>query len=406
MALKDIVDVRVEFGLGPASEPGSLWDTALWDIGTWASSTIQWTDFTTLCLGVDTKTGKQAYLRRSRAGTATFTMDNTDGLFIPGAELPGFLNLRPGRYARLTAKLPASAAWIPLWFGRIDSIDNSNDEANLISRIRCTDAFGELAVSERVPITAVGAGETADARINRVLDYFDWPADARDIQASTFTLQETTMETDALELMQLARDSSGGDLWMGANGDVIYRPRGWLPVDVTWELGSAGGVPLLDADTEWSIQRVVNSSIFGRVGVGGGFEQTSSASVNIYGLRTVTNTALICDNDPDVITLGADVINKNQWDRIVVLSADVSVEDEASAVFATDVQIGDLIQVTVSSMFGTTNAYLANVISISDMLTPTGWVVSVGLDDSEILNQYGSFSRDEYDDAFHLGGTE
>ena len=172
MALVDLLDISVQFGLGPAGVAGSLWDSAKWDEGTWSTSDIQWTEMTALCHGFSFKGGKQAYLKRYRTGAATLDMDNTQGWFVPqgGQEPPGFLRLTPGRYVRIlarrhkepepaidvpipdgyswfdqqgnpwqahgtgmTAHRPAEASlpWQPLWFGRIDTIDNTHRQGDL-----------------------------------------------------------------------------------------------------------------------------------------------------------------------------------------------------------------------------------------------------------------------------------
>lgn len=127
MALSDLIEFRIEFGLG--SLPGTgVYGTSLYGTGTYGASgegQIQWTDMTQLCHGFTTKTGKnltQAILKRFRTGSAIFTMDNTTGVFVPGSQsIPGFLQLRPGRHVRILARpswystecdpLPADTTW-------------------------------------------------------------------------------------------------------------------------------------------------------------------------------------------------------------------------------------------------------------------------------------------------------
>jgi len=116
MALSDLIEFRVEFGLG--SLPGTgVYGTSLYGTGTYGASgegSIQWTDFTQLCHSLTTKTGKnlsQPLLKRFRTGTAIFSMDNTTGAFVPGSPtIPGFLQLRPGRHARILAR--------PSWYSQ------------------------------------------------------------------------------------------------------------------------------------------------------------------------------------------------------------------------------------------------------------------------------------------------
>jgi len=62
------------------------------------------------------------------------------------------------------------------------------------------------------------------------------------------------------------------------------------------------------------------------------------------------------------------------------------------------------LQITTDTIWGWSQTYLCNCIAISDDVTPEGWVMSLGLQDAIVPNQYGDYSRDEYSSAFHLGG--
>ena len=444
MALSDLIDIRVEFGLGPAAG-GSLWGSALWGTDTWSSSDIQWTDLTSLVESFNDKTGKQAYLKRSRTGTATFVMDNTRGWFTPdaGVHPPGFLRIRPGRYVRILARpvtdyvppsdtpIPDGTTWVdqmgrtwtahgtglilhddgtpalpfePIWFGRIDTIDNRHNDGDLTATVRCVDAFASLSVDDTIEQPSQGAGERSDQRIVRILDHHGWPADRRDIGPGTFTMQATTLAKDALSELQITTDSEGGDLWQRPDGRVAFRGRNWRSDTPSWILGGPSGLPVADVVAEWTWQRVVNEAHYAAVG---STEQVASdsSSRSLYGRRTYRRLDLINDDDGQVMSLAQETVATLKEDRLLITSADVLVQDEATAAFVTGVSIGDLVQITVDTIWAWSSTYLVHVISISDRVSADGWTMTVGFQDSHITNENGPYSRAEFSDAYHLGGT-
>jgi len=448
MALADLIDFRVEFGLG--SRPGTgVYGTSEYGDGTYGSSGgegIQWTDMTQLVQGFTTKTGKslqQPSLKRFRTGTAIFTMDNTHGVFVPGSPtIPGFLQLRPGRFARilarpisgvvppsstpipdgttwqdetgrtwtahgdgLTLEDPGSEAppWEPIWFGRIDTIDNKHRAADLTALVKCVDDLAWLAINNTVAQTSQGEGETATLRVNRILDNAGYPADRRAIAADPLTIQATTLAQDALSMSQLVADSTGGDFYAKPDGFIRYEPADWMSDTVDYYFGGITGLPVRSVTPAWSVFNIVNELHLSRAG---GSEQvaTDSTSIVLYGRRTHRRLDLVNDNDTDVQTLAANILNQLSSDRMFLQEASILVQDEASAAFVTGVSIGSLLQITVDTIWGWSNTYQANVIAISDEVMPEGWIMTLGLQDRSNPNDYGPYSRDEFNDAFHLGG--
>jgi len=555
MALSDILDIRVEFGLGAAGDSGSLWDTALWDEGVWSSNEISWTDMTSLVEEFSTRSGKSTasstVLKRTRTASAVFTMDNTTGAFVPdGVSTPGFLTLRPGRYVRVLARpthkppvnipdgttwtdvtgrtwtargsgmfksqpqtggtlktfdftfeyqvdnpqytknslgtvspdglfddgeialfgsfginwcvltpvsgnsfagfpaslpfdvdgfgtfdLPWSAVnsryegtvtgwrpfleqsmtatvtigvpgptdWASIWYGRIDTIDNRHDRGDLTALVKCTDSFAELAVDSQVAVAAEGAGETASARITRILDRIGWPLDRRDIAPGGYTMQATTLAGDALELCGITTDSAGGDFWQKPDGVLAWRDQGWKSDTVDWIFGGLTGLPVHSVTPEWTSFRIVNEAHVSRAG---GTEQIVSDSLSraTYGRRTHTRLDLVNDTDADVAQLGNLWVTALKQDQQIVTEVSVLAQDEATAEFMVGVSIGDLIQLSVDTIHGWSYTVLEHVSAISDDVTPEGWVMTLGLTPSTVPNEHGPYSRDEYSSAFHLGG--
>lgn len=441
MALSDLVDVKIELGLGPLGGGEDLWDSGQWGIAVWSSTEIQWQDYTSLCEGFTTRSGKSGYLARNRAAVATLTMDNTDGLFRPGQDQPGVLDIRPGRLVRISARpkptvsypvpIPDGTTWTdqtgrtweahgdsltldvvnqgyePLWYGYIDSIDNLQSDTNLQTRLRCVDAFSRMAVNTGVAQTSQGAGELTGTRISRILDHYNWPADTRDIDPGTKTVQATTLASDMLTLCQLTTDSEGttADFWQKPDGTLAFRQTGWKPTQPIWYFGGVAGMPVRSATPEWSQQLILNEAHTTAVG---GTTQVNQDTVSqaVFGRRTWVKTGLLNDQDTDVAAIGAEVVARNKADRVVLRTASVLCQDAESAGFMTGISMGDMLQVTVDTIQGWSDTYLVNVVGISDSFTPSAWVMDLVLDDSQVVNEYGPYSRAEYSEAYHLGEQE
>ncbi len=479
MALSDLIEFRVEFGLGTVPGTG-VYGASEYGTGTYGGSAeggIQWTDMTQLCHGFTTKTGKnltQPILKRFRTGTAIFSMDNTSGAFIPGSTtIPGFLQLRPGRHARILARpawystecdpLPANTTWrgvtgrtwvshgdlmkLPtgcgyphlldvgetwpgvtgrtwtsygdslfldvedggysaIWQGRIDTIDNTHSEGDLRAVVRCTDSFAEFAVNDTVAQTPVGAGETTSDRIARILDYYGWPADRRDVATDgTNTVQAIDFARDELTNLQLTAEAEGGALWMGPDGRVKFRGQDWESDTVDWVFGGGDGLPVRSITPVWSVFDVINEAHFARTG---GTEQvaTDATSITLLGRRTTRRLDLINDDDVAVLSLATRAVNKLAAVKQYIQGASVLVQDADTVDFVLNVSIGALLEITTDTIHGWSQTSLATVIAISDEVTPEGWIMSLGLADASQPNESGPYSRDEFSNAYHLGGAE
>jgi len=479
MALSDLIEFRVEFGLGTGTGTG-VYGTSEYGTGTYGGSAeggIQWTDMTQLCQRVTTKTGKnltQPILKRFRTGTAIFTMDNTTGAFVPGSEtIPGFLQLRPGRHVRILARpawysqecdpLPANTTWqgvtgrrwtshgdlmklptgcgyplltkdgttwtgvtgrtweshgdamfldvedggySPIWQGRIDTIDNRHRQGDLTAIVKATDGFAEFAVNDTIEQPDIGAGETTSARITRILDYYGWPDDRRDVATDGVnTVQATNFARDMLTNLQLTAEAEGGALWMGADGTVKFRAQDWESDTVDFVFGGATGLPVRTVTPAWSSFDVINEAHFARIG---GTEQVASdsTSIVILGRRTTRRLDLINDNDTDVMSLATRAVNKLGTVKQYVQEASVLVQDDDTVDFVLNVFIGALLEITTDTIHGWSSTSLATVIAISDEVTPQGWVMTLGLADASQSNEFGPYSRDAFSNAFHLGGAE
>lgn len=166
---------------------------------------------------------------RYNAGTAVCYVNNTDRRF-DSTVLDG--PYATGVRSKVTAMKPLRirATWnaitydvfrgfVDVW--DVDHIADVYSEAT----VTATDAFKVLRNRKRGAVAPVGAGELAGARINRILDSANWPAADRVIATGNSTLQETTLEGEALAELQAVAESEIGELYVDASGRVVFRNR-------------------------------------------------------------------------------------------------------------------------------------------------------------------------------------
>ncbi len=91
--------------------------------------------------------------------------------------------------------------------------------------IGAVDPLSYLARFDRLEGALVGGGELSGARINRLLDSINWPADQRSIDAGVETLQSTNLSANTLTEAYLTADSEGGELFADGSGNLVFWDR-------------------------------------------------------------------------------------------------------------------------------------------------------------------------------------
>ncbi len=200
-----------------------------------------WTDISQFVLGFTvTRPGTrlQGPLWNFQAGTASITLDNSDGRFDPDNLAGPYVS---GGVTQLAAMVPVRilASWAvsyPLFSGFADGwlpaqVTYEGGYAELV--LPATDAFKVLAGITLPAITLEGAGNFTGTRITDILTRAGWytSAERNVIAAGNSQLQGTTLGSDALSLMQLATDSEVGQLYVSGGGAVVFRNRQALATD-------------------------------------------------------------------------------------------------------------------------------------------------------------------------------
>ncbi len=192
-----------------------------------------WTDVTSyLTTPLSTTRGSnrvQSPIVRYQAGTATIRLKNGDRRFDPtnlaGPHVSGGKSqVTPMRPVRVRATWNSTTYPLVQGFADMWEVEWSRPNYS-VTTVPITDGFKVLANRRRPAVAAVGAGETTGARVTRILNSAGWSATDRVIATGNSTVQATTLEGDALSELQAVADSEIGELYMDAQGRVVFRNR-------------------------------------------------------------------------------------------------------------------------------------------------------------------------------------
>jgi hypothetical protein len=243
---------------------------------------------------------------RYESGSASFAVDNLDGRFDPlnlsGPYVSGGVtNLRPGLPVRISAVVDTGTEI--MWMGVVDSIALPYDSATWsTARFTCVDAVERLQAADLPELTtAVGAGDTVAARIDRILDRMGWPAAARDLDTITAnTLQATTMAQSSWAQILLSADSDAGYVWIDRTGNVVWRTRSALTSTASVQFSSVAESTALGFDEisiSRDVQQVYNSISLARAGGTALLVEDVDQQALIGQVRGYSRSDLVCEND-------------------------------------------------------------------------------------------------------------
>ena len=184
-----------------------------WDaVPDWAGTEPTWHDITCETLSYRCAYGRQHSTDRFMVGAATVMVDNASGWADPNVTPEfGVLSVRPGRAIRMgVVHQVHGVRW--LFRGFVDAMTPTYapDETDAV-QLDCVDALGEVNRA-KLPAGggAVGAGETINQRIARILDAANWAPTKRSLEATSDTLIADDLAGQVADLLGQAADSGGG----------------------------------------------------------------------------------------------------------------------------------------------------------------------------------------------------
>ncbi len=244
-----------------APAPGAVasWRVELSDNGT------TFTPITSDVLSVSITRGSSqtdGLYRRAETGTVSVELLNNTAAYDPTAN--------PLVRTGVTVKVYVSSGtdWVPRFTGRVTGIDVGYSEAGLFSTVTLSgvDAVASLAQRTLAEVSpAVGAGDTASARVDRLLN-LGGIGPSRDIDEGGITLAATTLGASVWDEIGVVVQAEIGDCWVTADGMVAFRPFAASlsgPVAATFsDTGAPGTLPMVSVGVVYDDQDLANGIIY------------------------------------------------------------------------------------------------------------------------------------------------
>jgi hypothetical protein len=343
---------------------------------------------------VSTFCGRERADETWEVGTATIVVDNADGWAdYPLGDPDQLLSMRPGREVRVGVRVDDATNHY-LWAGFIDGMEPGFDaEDGEFVTFECIDAkgeagrtfLGELAVG-------VGANETGTDRVRRILNAVSWFTGRRDLQTTSVQLKATTLDAQAVDLLDIAADSCGGAVFGDANGNVAFRGRDWQAVSMSAEpdgtIGNfGGGVCPLNWEQSFNREDITTKVVLGRPDEVP-FSRRNDAAFKLYGEETFERTDLETRLDADIVILRdriLDVRSPDYMPRIAGVTLDA----------ATDPAVVDVLarvspfkpSIVFCKHQGVDGRIVFNkammVVGVEHTITPEGWQARLALDNAK-----------------------
>jgi len=286
---------------------------------------------------------------------------------------------------RMWVRTLADGAHHDLWRGFVEGIDDAYDAFERPhASVRGQDALAQIAHVDLPEQALIGAGETSDVRVGRVLDNADWPVPWRVLEAGQVTMQATNLARNLADELGITADSEGGVAYAGTDGNVYFRNRDWLrlaPYATTVQaiIGPGGAA----CGTEHSVIRdgsdVRNDVQLARAG--GTMQRfVDQDSVALYRRRAYQRGDLVCETDAQVTLLAQRIIGSRSKSTVRLTDVVVPVVDAASASFVASVDYGWRLLVKWEE--GTQSWQReVHVMGLTHQIRPSGWTVTLAVDD-------------------------
>ena len=227
--------VRVEYGRAILftldSAAFGVLDTNLLGVG----EVLQ--DVSDRVVSLSVRRGRQDALEPVRSGQASIILRNLDGALDPLNEAsPLFPGVEPAR------TLNVYADDVQVFAGIVEDIDltfTAGGDAEVA--ITASDDLSRLALAQFPPAGLAVPEQDSGTRVNDVLDSDSryWPGN-RDIALGDSTLAAGTAENNVVQYLNTVARSEGGVVFVGRNGDLVFRNRLFAVTATPLELSDDG----------------------------------------------------------------------------------------------------------------------------------------------------------------------
>lgn len=335
-------------------------------------------DVTEYLISISTNRGKNRELDVYDPGLANVVLQNRTRVFDPlFTSSPFFGQIIPKRAIRISYDNQLA------FVGVIDdwNFSYSPNGDSLVSAA-CSDAF--VYFSNQTLDAQTFSPQLPGDRIATVLSNasVNWPLENRDLEQGFTTLSGDTVaqDTNVLDYLQTVTRSEPGSLFIGRNGDVVFKDRRTA--------ATSGGVTFADDGTgttynalgiEYGSETLYNEILIGATG--GTATAISATSQAEYGVLNLTQTGLLIEDADDVDALASLLITKYSQPEYRFKTLEVQLDELTTAqqVQILNLEIGSVVRIkfTPNGISPAIDRY-AEVIQISNGSNQTTHTVGLG----------------------------
>ena len=339
--------------------------------------TTNFADVTTGINSINVKRGRRDVGDQFSAGTMSFNMLDTAGIFNPFDSLSPYYDpteaqpgLAPMRRVRL-ARYSATNVKEYLFNGFIVNYDYNFALGGLDTvTVYCADDFYLLAQTYLAEFNP--SEELSSARLTTVLDLpeVDFPIGQRNIStgtqtlggASAFTVAEGT---NVLDYCNQINQAEQGRLYMARNGDLTFEPRigNTLSQPVADFHDDGTNIPYDSVGITFEADQVVNRAA---VAIKGGTQEVAEdlTSQAKYFIQTTSITDSLLHNDTAALALANYLLEPEPEARYTSLGTNLNKLTTAQRDDVAIIDIGDTITIEKSFVSGNSTTQLAQELSV------------------------------------------
>jgi hypothetical protein len=382
-----LLDVKVELGLNAFGWTGGnfvLDSDTLGLLGTSTISGFAFYDVTDRVQSVSTKRGKSRQLDNFNAGSATIVFRNDDRLLDPlNEDSPIYLTVNP----RVVVKVTAND--LPLFYGLVNDWDFEFDISNQDTAVAsCSDAFSIL--SNQLLSAFTPSAQLTGARVNAVLNRSEINyRGGRQIAVGASTLGAYAVDenTNPLNYLRQVERSELGQLFVAADGRIIFRERAEVPSTPILHFSDDGSaLPYQSLTNQYGDELLYN---YIRAQSPAGAEQVRSDATSIatYQISQLAYTDLLNSSTTEVANLAQTILTTYKEPKIRFTDFSVQIlgldETDRNSLYAAE--LSDYIEIEKTFAVGAPSSIVQDclITSIAHNISPGSHTVTFGVDSAD-----------------------
>ena len=338
-----------------------------------------------------------------QAGEATFRVVDPNGDWNPtNPASPYYGYLTPLRKIRFSATYNGTGYFI--FSGYITAYNYTYPKDQEIGYVElvCVDAFRLLNLAGITSVSGATAGQTAGARIDKILDAVSFPSSMRSLETGSTTLQaDPSSLRTALAAIKNAEFSEQGAFYIDGAGNATFKSRATVQsaagATPTKFANDGSGIGYFNITPTFDDKLIINQATITRLG-GAAQTSTNAASVAKYFPHSVNYDNLVVQTDAQALDIAKVYVATRAETglRIDAITLDLTTPNYSAGITAAlDFDYFTNVRVVNVGQDGSTIDKTLQVVGIAHDITPNSWkttfTLSEALVNAFILNssEYG-----------------